>query len=149
MRLTVVRRLLVGLAVGLSALATCGGVDVLPSDAGHLGRVSFRAAADVQMLAAAEGVLGGDPATGCLWFESHGERIPIVVEHDSAYADITAEPAVVRDGDEVWAELGQQVRLGGGHAGVDEAVPACADGGAPFLTSYLRAVGPRPSVTHR
>ena len=144
------RRLLVGLAVGVSALATCGGVDVLPDDAGHLARVSFRPAPDVQMLAAAEGVLGGDPATGCLWFESLGERIPLVVEHDSAYADFTADPAVVRDGDEVWAELGQHVRLGGGHVGVDEAVPACADGGAPFLTSYLRAVGPGPStVTHR
>jgi hypothetical protein len=142
------RRLAVWLAV--SALATCGGVDVLPSDAGPLGRVSFRAASDVQMSAAAEGVLGGDPGTGCLWFESSGQRVPLVVEHDSAYADFTADPAVVRDGDEVWAELGQHVRLGGGHAGVDEAVPACADGGAPFLTSYLRAVGPGPStVRHR
>lgn len=144
------RLLVVGLAAAVSMLATCGGLDVLPGDAGHLGRVSFRPAPDEQMLAAAEGVLGGDPATGCLWFESHGSRVPLVVEHDSAYADFTAEPAVVRDGDEVWAELGQHVRLGGGHAGVDEAVPACADGGAPFLTSYLRAVGPGPStVTHR
>ena len=143
------RRLRVGLALGVSALATCGGVDVLPGDAGHLGRVSFRSAPDVQMLAAAEGVLGGDPATGCLWFESFGERTALVVEHDSAYADFTVEPAVVRDGDEVWAELGQEVRLGVGHVGVYEAVPACADHGAPFLTSYLRAVGPGPSTaTH-
>ena len=128
------------LALGLASLTGCGGAVAsgAAADPEDLSRVSFRPAPDVQMLAIEEGVLGGDPATGCLWFERFGERVPLVVEHDGAYADFDTQPVVVRDDDEVWAELGQYVRLGGGHVGIAEAVPECSDGGAPFVTYMIR-----------
>lgn len=96
----------------------------------------------MQQLALADGVLGGDPATGCLWFERDGERTPLVVEHDSAHLDVEATPAVVRDGDQVRAELGQDVELGGGFADLAAAVPGCSGGGAPFVADLLRASPP-------
>ncbi len=119
--------------VGLLCASGCA-----TAGAQGVGRVSFRPAAQTQLTASEQGVLGGDPGTGCLWFERYGERVALVVEHDSAHLDVTADPAVVRDGDDVWAVFGEQVQLGGGHVDLARAVPECRSDGAPFVASSLR-----------
>lgn len=83
-----------------------------------------------------DGVLRGDPNTGCLWLTDDGARgTPIVLLHDTAVADFGRSPWVVRNGAEVLATDGDRVSLGGGVGpnGLQGAVPGCPVEGPPFI----------------
>ncbi len=89
-------------------------------------------------LALASGLLGGDPSTGCLWLSAADSPDsiagPILILHDTAVADFTRTPWVIRDGDTVLATESEQVELVGGHTpdGSDMSVPGCPVAGQPF-----------------
>jgi hypothetical protein len=99
------------------ALDDTNRTSVVPSDGG------------VRNLALATGVLNGDRSTGCLWLESNGKRLPLVLSHDDAGVDFQAVPPVVRTRDGVLARFGDSVSAGGGSG---SAVAACASLGQPF-----------------
>lgn len=89
--------------------------------------------------------LSGDPTTGCLWLSgSGGVRLPVLVRHDTAVADFTADPFVIRDGATVLAREGDPVQLAGGSApdGFAGAVPGCPADGEPFIGALVAEPGP-------
>jgi hypothetical protein len=97
------------------------------------------------------GTLGGDVETGCLWLSATsggGERTALLLHHDRAVLDVSAQPPVVRDGDLVLAAFGDEVQLGGG-SGVTPAAPGCAGLGRTFAGHSLQRSlpGEPPTVT--
>lgn len=87
-------------------------------------------------MARAQGVLGGDPATGCLWLTGRaGARGQLLVMHDTAVADFSVSPFVIRDGERLIATEGDPLELTGGTApdGYQGAVPGCPAGDQPFI----------------
>ena len=141
-------RLLPIVVVLLVAGCASGGGDTLGSAEPDVSRVSFVPAPEAAMQALLTGTLGGDPSTGCLWVEGP-HRVPLVIQHDTAVLDISAQPPVVRDGEEVLAALGDAVEVGGGHAGTS--APGCEDLGPAFLGHGLTRPlpGEPPRVTLR
>jgi hypothetical protein len=110
-------------AVGVQAHADAHALD-------HTDRTSFVPAdSSLHSLALATGVLNGDRRTGCLWLESNGKRLPLVLAHDHAGVDFQVVPPVVRTRDGVLARFGDSVAAGGGSG---SAVAACASLGQPF-----------------
>lgn len=93
-------------------------------------------------MARAEGSLGGDPGSGCLWLRSPvGTRSPVRLMTDDVdlLVDFTADPFVLRSGERVVAVEGAALVLTGG-VGTDEApyAPGCPVSGTVF-TGVLNA----------
>jgi hypothetical protein len=79
------------------------------------------------MDALAEGVLGGDPATGCLVLE-HGDGVaPTALLFPRGYT-VTSDGVVHDNLGAVWAELGEEVAVGGGGVPVDDGDDPCDAG---------------------
>lgn len=119
-------------------LAACGSEStVLRGDPPDVRRVSFTQEPETHMLALLTGTLGGDANTGCLWIaQPDGGRTPVVLAHDTAVLDVTAQPAVIRDGDTILAAFGDDVELGGGVG--QQSAAGCVDLGPVFLGHGLR-----------
>lgn len=84
------------------------------------------------LMSGAEGRLGGDPVSGCLWLETgEGMRQPLLLRSDTARVDFSATPFTIVDGDDTLITEGEEAAVGGGlwlHAGVT----GCPVGGQPF-----------------
>lgn len=117
-------------AVAVAALAV---VATNAIEGRGLNRTSFTEPQQINLYAAASGVLGGDADTGCLWVtQASNVRTPIVFAHATAGTDYSSLPPTVRTSDAVIARFGDTVQLGGGFK-PDAAVQACASLGTPFL----------------
>lgn len=85
------------------------------------------------------GILGGDPATGCLWLEQKtGSREQVLLVGDFE-VDWTTDPAQVLLDGEPWAELGEFLNVGGGGE-ANDGVPGCP---VPPSNGHVWLIGSR------
>jgi hypothetical protein len=87
-------------------------------------------------------VLGGDPATGCLWVgdpdAGTGQPVRLLTDDAALHVDFTVEPFVVRSGADVLAVEGEPVVLAGGVSNDQPFVEGCPVTGYGF-TGIIQA----------
>jgi len=99
--------------------------------------------------ALAKGVLRADPATGCLWLEqpAGGARTQLLLQGEQYSVDFGASPAVVLDGGNVVAVVGDVVEAGGGLSDDEAGVEGCPVRPRVYVGYFERPAAPSERVT--
>lgn len=127
--------------VSLAAMALLA-TTVIAACGGGIDSAAVRGGGGGGMDALAQGVLGGDPNTGCLWIEDEsGFSVQVLLAQSNVHIAVDGEDVVVLRGEsEVLARSGERVELGGGLA-PDQGVPHCpvqpTEDGSVFIGSIL------------